>query len=128
MGNPVVHFEILGPDGPALSGFYRELFGWVLRDGRLPGWPHYGLLQPGETGIGGAVGTADAAPESIVIVYVEVDDPHAYLNRAQQLGAHVVLPVTHIPEAEVTVGWLRDPQGNIVGVMKNHEAVLQRIV
>ncbi len=54
-------------------------------------------------------------------VYVEIDDPIAYLERAEQLGATVVLPTTHIAGAEVTVGWLRDPQGNIVGVVKNDE-------
>jgi len=45
-----------------------------------------------------------------------------YLERAEQLGATIVLPATHVADAEVTVGWLRDPQGNIVGVVKNHEA------
>jgi predicted enzyme related to lactoylglutathione lyase len=53
--------------------FYRELFGWRLREGKLPGWPVYGLLQPGDTGIGGAVGSATAADKPVVVVYVEVD-------------------------------------------------------
>ncbi len=121
MSNPVVHFEILAPDGGALQQFYRQLFGWRLHEGQLPGWPHYGLLRAGEGGIGGAVGTADAAVQPAVVVYVEVDDPMAYLERAEQLGATVVLPATHVADAKVTVGWLRDPQGNIVGVVKNHE-------
>ena len=30
MGDPVVHFEIAGPDGPALQQFYRDLFGWKI--------------------------------------------------------------------------------------------------
>ncbi|MDQ2754489.1 MAG: VOC family protein [Actinomycetota bacterium] len=122
VGNPVVHFEILGPDGPALIEFYRQLFGWRLHDGQLPGWPHYGLLRPSGTGIGGAVGTADATDHPVVVVYVEVDDPQAYLERAQELGATVVMSTTHIAEAEITVAWLQDPQGNVVGVVKNHEA------
>jgi len=67
------------------------------------------------------VGTADAAVQPAVVVYVEVDDPMAYLERAEQLGATVVLPATYVADAKVTVGWLRDPQGNIVGVVKNHE-------
>jgi len=50
------------------------------------------------------------------MVYVEVDDSRAHLERAEQLGATVILPATH-----VTVGWFRDPQGNVVGVVKNHE-------
>ncbi len=89
---------------------------------QLPGWPHYGLLRPSGTGIGGAVGTADATDRPAVVVYVEVDDPQAYLDRAQELGATVVMPTTHVAEAEVTVAWLQDPQGNGVGVVNNHEA------
>ena len=30
MGNPVVHFEISGRDGEALSEFYSSLFGWNI--------------------------------------------------------------------------------------------------
>ena len=28
MGAPVVHYEIMGKDGPALREFYGSLFGW----------------------------------------------------------------------------------------------------
>jgi predicted enzyme related to lactoylglutathione lyase len=80
-----------------------------------------GLVLPGASGIGGAVGTADAATEPTVVVYVEVNDPHAYLEGAATLGATVVLLVTNIEEAKVTVGWLRDPQGNVVGVVKDYD-------
>lgn len=65
------------------------------------------------------MGSASAAEKPTVVVYVEVDDPVAYLQRAEQLGASVVMPTTHVAAAEVTVAWLRDPQGNIVGVVKN---------
>ena len=30
MGNPVVHFEIMGGDGERLKGFYSDLFGWKI--------------------------------------------------------------------------------------------------
>ena len=30
MGQPVVHFEVTGKDGKALSGFFSELFGWKI--------------------------------------------------------------------------------------------------
>ena len=30
MGDPVVHFEVVGRDGPALQSFYSELFGWKI--------------------------------------------------------------------------------------------------
>jgi predicted enzyme related to lactoylglutathione lyase len=28
MGQPVVHFEIIGPEPERLRGFYGDLFGW----------------------------------------------------------------------------------------------------
>lgn len=36
MDNPVVHFEILGPDGAQLIDFYRDVFGWPLQDSHGP--------------------------------------------------------------------------------------------
>ena len=30
MGQPVVHFEIIGKDGDKLQGYYGELFGWTF--------------------------------------------------------------------------------------------------
>jgi predicted enzyme related to lactoylglutathione lyase len=32
MAAPVVHFEILGRNGPALQRFYRDLFDWKIPD------------------------------------------------------------------------------------------------
>ena len=120
MNNPVVHFEILGADGANLIEFYRGLFGWPIEDNSLPGWPHYGFLRA-DQGIGGAVGTADAEPGSAIVVYVEVDDPQVYLDRAVDAGATIAMPVTTVPGAEVTVAWIRDPQGNLVGLVKADE-------
>jgi uncharacterized protein len=116
--NPVVHFEILGSDGAALIEFYRSLFGWPIQEHVLPGWPQYGIMEAPDRGIGGAVGAADAAGGPAVVVYVEVDDPAAYIERATALGGSLVLPVTDLPGAHVTVAWLRDPQGNLLGLLK----------
>lgn len=90
--NPVVHFEILGPDGPALTAVYRKLFGRRLHDGQLPGWSTYALLRAGSGGVGDAVGCADAATEPTVLVYVEVEGPQAYLTWAEEWGAPVLVP------------------------------------
>jgi predicted enzyme related to lactoylglutathione lyase len=58
--NPVVHFEITGPDGPHLRGFYKELFGWQLRQVPMPGYDDYGFLPaPDGNAIGGGVGTVE---------------------------------------------------------------------
>ena len=30
MGQPVVHFEVIGKDGDKLRSYYSELFGWEI--------------------------------------------------------------------------------------------------
>ena len=30
MGQPVVHFEVVGSDGEALRSYYAEMFGWEM--------------------------------------------------------------------------------------------------
>jgi predicted enzyme related to lactoylglutathione lyase len=32
MGQPVVHFEVVGKDGEGLRNYYSELFGWEFGD------------------------------------------------------------------------------------------------
>lgn len=113
MGNPVVHFEVVGKDGEALSRFYGDLFAWTSRavDGMS-----YRLVEKEEGGIGGGIG---ASPDGNghVTFYVAVDDPQAALDRAVELGGSVVMPVTTIP-GMVTMA-LADPEGNVVGVVAN---------
>jgi uncharacterized protein len=120
MDNPVVHFEILGSDGLKLIDFYRSVFGWPLQDHPLPGWPSYANMEPAQ-GIGGAVGSADAAPNGAVVVYVEVGDLDETLQRAVRLGASVALPVTPVAGTGLSVAWLRDPQGTLIGLVRRPE-------
>lgn len=37
------------------------------------------------------------------------------------MGATVVLPTTTVGGTRVTVAWLRDPQGNLIGLVKARE-------
>jgi uncharacterized protein len=42
MGQPVVHFEVIGKDGPKLQRYYAELFGWEINgDNQM----HYGMVD-----------------------------------------------------------------------------------
>ena len=121
MNNPVVHFEILGPDGPAAIAFYRELFGWDLRQVPMAGYQTYAYLPQPAEGIGGGVGQldpGDAAERSVVTVYVEVDDPQVTLDRAVSAGARVSLPATTI-DGVGTIARFRDPHGNTIGLVRS---------
>ena len=113
MGKPVVHFEILGGDGGKLQSFYKDLFEWNI-DAANP--MNYGMVDNGGQGInGGVAASQDGA--AFVTVYIEVDDPQAYLDKAETLGGKTVMPVTEIP-GMVTLAQFSDPQGNIIGIVK----------
>ncbi len=120
MHNPVVHFEILGGDGPATVSFYRELFGWDLRQVPMAGYDTYAYLPQPDRGIGGGIGRLgpdDPTGAHLVTVYVEVPDLEATLERAVLAGAEVTLPVTGLP-GEGAIARFRDPQGNIIGLIR----------
>jgi predicted enzyme related to lactoylglutathione lyase len=113
MGNPVVHFEIVGKDGAALVEYYEQLFGWKTQGVEEMG---YWLAEREEGGIAGGIGTSEDS--SHVTFYVGVDDPQAALDRAVELGGAVVMPVTTIPDM-VTFALFADPEGHVVGVVAN---------
>ncbi len=116
MENPVVHFEILGTDGRRLMDFYRDLFGWELREVPMTGYESYAYLPAPDEGIGGGVGQLADGEPAVVTIYVEVVDPQAMLDRALEAGAELELPVTAIPGVGA-IARFRDPQGNVVGVV-----------
>jgi predicted enzyme related to lactoylglutathione lyase len=88
MGQPVVHFEIIGKDAPALWSFYSDLFAWKIQSDNPM---NYGIVTRKEnvatdgTGIGGGVGQG---PEDSghVTFYVAVPDVEATLAKVESLG------------------------------------------
>ena len=113
MGQPVVHFEILGKDPKKLQGFYGDLFGWHI-DANNP--MNYGIVDThGDGGIGGGIGPAEGQTQ--VTFYVQVDDPQAYLSKIESAGGKTIVPMTEIPDM-VTFALFADPEGNVVGLVK----------
>src|SRR6266540_3169464 len=115
MGNPVVHFEVTGPDDEPLVKFYGELFGWATRT--VPGVGYTLIDTKSGTGINGGIGKNQNG-EAWTTFYVGVDDPQGVLDKAESLGAKTVLPVTEMP-GMVTLALFTDPDGLLVGLVKN---------
>lgn len=114
MPNPIVHFEINSPkgQGQAIQDFYKNLFGWAINaDNPM----NYGFVEPQGGGIGGGITEGE---HPMVTVYIEVDDPEAYLNKVQQAGGKTLVPVTVIPDM-VTFALFADPFGNAIGLVKS---------
>src|SRR6184192_3957386 len=73
------------------------------------------MLESPERGIGGGIGQAQEG-DGYVTVYAEVDDPQAYLDKAEQLGGQTVVPVTEMEM--VTFALFTDPEGHLFGIVK----------
>jgi predicted enzyme related to lactoylglutathione lyase len=114
MGLPVVHFEIHGDDPERIAAFYSTVFEWkVNADNPM----HYSLVDTDADGEGIGGGICSSAMAPAVLIYVQVDDPQAYLDKAEAAGGQTILPVTEIPGA-VTMAILEDPAGNRIGLVK----------
>jgi uncharacterized protein len=126
MGQPVVHFEIIGGDPARLRDYYGALFGWAFDVGDAtssavsqPG--QYGFV-PGSSvgdgnGINGGVGGGEGH-EPRVLFYVAVPDVEAALQKAESLGGTRRMGPDPIPGTDTMIGHFTDPEGHLVGVVQ----------
>ncbi|MDE0686247.1 MAG: VOC family protein [Candidatus Poribacteria bacterium] len=115
MGNPVVHFEISGKDGEALSEFYRSAFGWNINYNT-----HgiYSVDPESENGVDGHIFTTtdDTCSTNGVTIYIEVDDLQATLEKAESIGGQTLVPPRAIPSGMGSFAMFLDPSGNCIGL------------
>jgi uncharacterized protein len=121
MGQPVVHFEVIGKDGKKLISFFSDLFGWEI-DANNP--MNYGVVQrqgninEDGAGIGGGVGSAPPGYEGHVTFYVEVPDVEAALAKSESLGGKRVMGPDKVMEG-IEIGQFLDPEGHVIGLIKS---------
>jgi predicted enzyme related to lactoylglutathione lyase len=121
MGQPVVHFEVIGKDGDKLRDYYGELFGWqfdtdnpmdygiVTRDGNV---------NAEGVGIGGGVAKGPDGYDGHVTFYVQVDDIEAALAKAESLGGARIFGPDAVMEGLV-LGQFTDPEGHVIGLVQS---------
>lgn len=122
MGQPVVHFEVVGSDGKGLRDYYAALFGWEFQE--MGGPMDYGVV-PRESntnsegaGIGGGVGgLGEGKNGGHVTFYVEVPDIEAALAKAEGLGGRRVSGPDEVPGASISIAQLADPEGHVIGLV-----------
>ena len=124
MGQPVVHFEVIGKEPEKLRSYYGDLFGWEF-DTDAPVAPsvseagNYGFINRNVTedgvgipgGVGGGAGYAGYA-----LFYIGVPDVEAALQKAESLGGTRVMGPDKNPGTQLVVGHFKDPEGHLVGV------------
>src|SRR4051794_8230390 len=89
MGQPVVHFEVIGQDGEKLQRYYADLFGWEIKaDNEM----NYGIvdregnLSPEGIGIGGGIAGGPPGYGGHVTFYVGVPEVEAAVDEDESLG------------------------------------------
>lgn len=128
----VVHFEIHASDPDRAAAFYRDVFGWEVREWTLPGIEvapenRYWLAMTGPEGTPGINGgilvrrgppPQTGQPVNAFVCTLNVASLDDSLARALAAGATLAVPRMPIRG----VGWLAyctDPVGNIFGMMQN---------
>jgi uncharacterized protein len=122
MGQPVVHFEVIGTDGEKLQKYYAELFGWEIdADNDMK----YGMVSrdsnpaaDGNLGIGGGVAGGPPGYAGHVTFYVAVPDVEAALQKAEELGGKRIMGPEKIMDM-VELGQFSDPEGHVIGLVKD---------
>jgi len=121
MGQPVVHFEIIGAEPKRLRDYYGELFGWEFDTSggvaeSVSEAGNYGFIQnPDGVGIPGGVGGGANYPGR-VLFYVGVPDVEAALRAAERLGGARTMGPEKAPNGPLVVGHFTDPEGHLIGV------------
>jgi predicted enzyme related to lactoylglutathione lyase len=119
MGQPVVHFEVIGKDGKKLQEYYSALFGWEI-DANNP--MNYGVVKGDDNpspvpSIGGGVAGGPEGYEGHVTFYVAVPDVDAALAKAESLGGTRIFGPDEVMEGLV-IGQFTDPEGHVIGVLR----------
>lgn len=105
----LAHFDVTGPDEPALHRFYADTFGWTVN---VKG-PGYALIDTGDGGPNGAIVDAD---EPTLTIGLAVDDLPAALDAATAAGGEIVMPA--VDNGWVTKAKIQDPAGNVLTLIQ----------
>ena len=121
MGQAVVHFEVVGRDGPGLQRFFADLFGWEIDADNSLGYgsvSHEDNSGGGGAGIGGGIGAAPGGGDGHVTFYVQVPDVGAALAKAEKLGGKAVFGPGEVPGMGIVLGQFTDPEGHVIGLVQ----------
>lgn len=119
MPAPIVHFEIGFKDIEKAKAFYGPLLGWEFNAyGPAAMIANIGPGQDGKgTGIGGHLNALGHPPHNYTVVYALVDNLETHIEKAKKLGGSVLVPPQEVPGMGHFT-WLKDPEGNILGLWK----------
>jgi uncharacterized protein len=110
--------ELMSDDVEAAKKFYTGLFGWKTEPFDM-GDMTYNVVKSGEQGMGGIMPKPKEMPAGPIpwMVYFAVSDTDATVQKAQKLGAEVMVPPTDIPKVG-RFAVLKDTEGAPFAIIK----------
>jgi predicted enzyme related to lactoylglutathione lyase len=113
----LAHFAINADDLERSQAFYGQLFGWTFHPWGPPGF--FQIQTPGAPGLRAALQQRRELVTGHMTVGFEctiaVDDVHATIALAVELGGRVVMEPVVIPTV-CELAMIEDPAGNVLGV------------
>ncbi|MCP4583138.1 MAG: VOC family protein [candidate division Zixibacteria bacterium] len=110
--NGVCHFEIPSRDFGKAKKFYGELFNWQFNEMG----DEYLLFNPPD-GVGGGFSKGTEFTEKPgIIVYIEVEDIPAIIEKAKGMGGECLHEKTQISPEHGFFAILKDLEGNQLGI------------
>ncbi len=118
MKNSLVHFEIPVNDPERMSKFYSEAFGWSFESSPMSEGQTYWTISTGPQGksLGGGM-YKKQGPDELVRLYVGDEDLEGAIARFEKAGGSLVNRF-EVP-GMVTGALMRDPENNVVGIIKS---------
>jgi hypothetical protein len=108
MGSPVMQFQMISKNPEETARFYCELFGWTVDADNALG---YREIRTGAAeGIQGGIWPAPPQSPNFVQLFMAVDDVRGVVQKAESLGARVLIPPTTLPAGD-EMAVLHDPEG-----------------
>jgi predicted enzyme related to lactoylglutathione lyase len=118
VGNPVVHFEVVGRDPKRLQAFYGRAFDWDI-GAPIAALGEYAFAKPNGTGgIAGGIGGVRDDYDGHVTFYVEVANLEVALRKIFALGGRTLMPPERIPGG-TRFALFADPEGHAIGLVEN---------
>ncbi len=119
MGDPVLHFEVMGKDAPALQNFYKQAFDWQIEPFATgDAAPNYAIVHPRKDGsISGGIGGCKEGDKGHVTFYVHVPDIKAALQKIETLGGKRVMGPKDVPGGP-TIALFADPEDHVIGLVQ----------
>ncbi len=115
MTNNFAWLQLQTSDAKKAESFYGQLFKWTMNTMPVSGGYTYTQIDAGEGSFAG-ITQGDTSSPPQWISYITVDDIKSYTEKAQKLGAQIIVPVTDIGGGQGYYSVFKDPTGAILGL------------